>query len=182
MIFVAILSKTKRMIMRKIWLLIPIMIGLLGSGCAKEAAGVASPANKVRFQSVPQEKAIILQSGKEKEACAICGMHLPTFYKTNHVAQTKDGTKQYCSLHCVVYDNEINKTDLANLKVVDAHTLKMIDALKAYYVVGSKKPATMSRISKYAFATKAEAEAFAKENGGKVMAFYDAYDVAKKDF
>ncbi len=157
------------------------LIVLLG-GCAEDTTLVKSGINKVRFQSVSPEKAILLQSGKEKTSCAICGMHLPTFYKTNYAADTKKGTKQYCSLHCVVHDNEVNKTDLTNLRVVDTNSLKMIPALKAYYVVGSSKAATMSRVSKYAFGKKSEADAFAKAFGGKVMKFYDAYDVAKKDF
>jgi len=137
-----------------------------------------------RFQSVPESKAHILQKGEHKSSCSICGMHLASFYKTNHVATTFVGnkTKQYCSLHCVVHDNELNKTDLTNLRVVDTHTLKFIPALKAYYVVGSSKPATMSKVSKYAFANKHDAKAFQKKFGGEIMKFYDAYNVAIKDF
>jgi hypothetical protein len=149
---------------------------LFFSGC------VSSTLNKVRYQSVSVDQATILQSGKDKESCAICGMHLPTFYKTNHVGDTKDGVKQYCSLHCVVKDNEFNKTDLTNLRVVDTKSLKFIPVLKAFYVVGSSKKGTMSRVSKYAFAKKEDADNFAKEFGGKVMKFYDAYDEATKDF
>ena len=136
-----------------------------------------------RFQSVPLSKAHLVQKGEKRTTCAICGMNLPQFYKTNHVATLKDGSKrQYCSLHCVVHDNEINKTDLINLKVVDAKTLKLIPAQNAYYVVGSNKPGTMSRVSKYAFAKKSDAQAFAKANGGEIMKFYDAYRIATKDF
>jgi nitrous oxide reductase accessory protein NosL len=150
------------------------------NGCAKDS--LQTKQNRVMFQSVPVDKAIIMQKGKDAQSCAICGMNLPKFYKTNHVATTKNGLKQYCSLHCLVHDNEINKTDLSNVKVVDTNTLQFIDAMNAYYVVGSSKPATMSKTSKYAFATKEAAEKFAKANGGKVMKFYDAYDIAIKDF
>ncbi len=149
---------------------------LLFSGC------VSSTINKVRYQSVSVDQAKILQSGKNKDSCAICGMNLPSFYKTNYVGDTKDGVKQYCSLHCVVKDNEFNKTDLSNLRVVDANSLKFIPVLKAFYVVGSSKKGTMSHVSKYAFAKKEDADNFAKEFGGKVMKFYDAYDEATKDF
>jgi len=168
--------------MKNIILFIAVMVLSLMSGCAKDASSMKMQMGKERFQTVSLEKAVLLQVGKEKRSCAICGMHLPTFYKTNHAADTKKGTKQYCSLHCVVSDNEINKTDLKNLRVVDTNSLKMIDALHAFYVVGSAKPATMSRVSKYAFGKKSEADAFAKAFGGEVMKFYDAYDVAKKDF
>lgn len=169
--------------MKKQFILILGITALLLTACAKEAASSKQMSfSKVRFQSVPAKEAVLQQSGENKTSCAICGMHLPTFYKTNHAADTKTGVKQYCSLHCVVKDNEINKTDLSNLRVVDTNSLKFIPALYAFYVVGSKKPGTMSRVSKYAFSSKKAAEKFALENGGKVMGFYDAYDVAKKDF
>jgi len=165
--------------MQRFWLTLLLILGLLLSGCGDPAPKQMGK----RFQSVPKAKAKLVQKGPHKSSCAICGMNLPTFYKTNHAATLKDGSKrQYCSLHCVVHDNEINKTDLINLTVVDAKTLKFIPALHAYYVVGSNKPATMSRTSKYAFAKASDAKAFAKANGGKVMKFYDAYAVATKDF
>ena len=159
-----------------------LSIAFIFAGCASQTSHVKSTVNKVNFQSVPLQKATLLQTGKNKTSCAVCGMSLPMFYKTNHAADTKYGVRQYCSLHCVVHDNELNKTDLKNLRVVDTVSLKFIPALNAYYIVGSSKPATMSRVSKYAFAQKSQAEAFAKKFGGKVMKFYDAYDVATKDF
>ncbi len=165
--------------MRQLFAILAIA-GLLFSGCSNSEPKKMQS----RFQSVPESKAVILQKGEHRESCAICGMHLATFYKTNHVATMKKtgAKKQYCSLHCVVHDNELNKTDMYNLKVVDAHTLKFIPADKAYYVVGSSKPATMSRTSKYAFARHSDAKAFAKKYAGTIMKFYDAYNVAIKDF
>ncbi len=157
-----------------------LLSALLWSGCGAKNRHMLQ--KQQRFQSVPPQKAIILQKGEHRTSCAICGMNLPAWYKTNHAAHTKYGTRQYCSLHCLVHDNELNKTDLSNVMVVDTVTLKFIPALKAYYVVGSSKPGTMSKISKYAFGSKADAEAFAKKHGGKVMGFYEAYDIAIKDF
>ncbi len=151
-------------------------------GCAGGTATNQINIKKTRFQSASIEKVILLQTTKDKTSCAICGMSLPTFYKTNHVADTKMGIKQYCSIHCVMHDNELNKTNLKNLRVVDTNSLEFIPALKAYYVVGSSKPATMSRVSKYAFSKKSEATTFAKKFGGKIVKFYKAYDEATKDF
>ncbi len=165
--------------MRIVFLILSILI--LG-GCATGSKEIKTDKSISSFQSVDPQKAIILQKGKNRYSCAICGMNLPTFYKTNHAANTKDGEKQYCSLHCLVYDNEINHTDLMDVKVVDTNTLQFIPALKAYYVTGSKMPATMSKVSKYAFSKKEAADDFAKKYGGKVMKFYDAYDIAIKDF
>jgi hypothetical protein len=133
---------------------------------------------KPRFQSVDANKTLLFQTGINKDSCAICGMHLPTFYKTSHTSDTKNGPKQYCSLHCVVADTSF----FENLQVIDINSLKYIPVTKAFYVVGSKKPATMSHISKYAFGIKQEAKKFAKEFGGKVIDFDGAYSEAKKDF
>ena len=167
--------------MKNITLLASIFAALLFVGCTNGSTA-APKSSKARFQTVPAGQATLVQTGKDKESCVICGMNLPTFYKTSHAAETKTGTKrQYCSLHCVVEDNEINKTDLVNVKVVDTNSLKFISVYKAFYVVGSSKPGTMTRTSKYAFAKKSEAETFAKEFGGKVMNFNDTYTASMKD-
>ncbi len=134
------------------------------------------------FQTVPFDKATLLQKGKEKASCPVCGMKLPMFYKTNHAAKFHDHDKQYCSIHCLAEDLNINKSPLTDLKVVDTKTLKFIDAKTAFYVVGSKKSATMSRVSKYAFGKKADAETFVKRYGGKITSFDEALKVAMKDF
>ena len=167
--------------MKNITLLASIVAALLFVGCT-DSSTTTPKSSKARFQTVPAGQATLVQIGKDRESCVICGMNLPTFYKTSHAAETKTGTKrQYCSLHCVVEDNEINKTDLVNVKVVDTNSLKFIPAQKAFYVVGSSKPGTMTRTSKYAFAKKSEANAFAKKFGGKVMNFHDTYSSSMKD-
>ncbi len=145
---------------------------------------IVANADKVMkmFQSVNPSEATLVQTNKTKKFCPICGMTLPMFYKTNHSATHNEEAKQYCSIHCVVEDREINKSDLKDIKVVDVTSLKFISADKATYVVGSKKKGTMSMVSKYAFANKADADKFAKEFGGKTMNYSEAYAEAKKDF
>ncbi len=167
--------------MKSITLISTLVATLLLVGCT-DSSTTTPKSSKAMFQSVSPQQAKLLQTGKEKESCPICGMHLQKFYKTNHAGKTKDGTKQYCSLHCVVDDNELKKTDIKDLKAIDANSLKFIPAHKATYVVGSSKPGTMSRTSKYAFAKKSEAEAFAKKFGGKVTNLDGAYTSAMKDF
>lgn len=140
------------------------------------------------FQSVPQDKAELLQKGESKEYCPSCGMYLPKFYKTNHAAQLKDGTVyQFCSIHCLVEEMEFTnlkgkKGTIKEIMVVDVPSLKFTDAKKAYYVIGSDKPGTMSMVSTYAFKNRADAEKFAKENGGKVTDFEKAYAATLNDF
>ena len=137
--------------------------------CGAKMTGKKMP---TRFQAVSPDKAVILQEGESKMFCPKCGMTLPMFYKTNHAAQVDGKTEQYCSMHCLA-ETMANDTKVTDLKVVDNTTLKFIDATKATYVFGSSKAGTMSMTSKYAFENKANAEAFAKEFGGKVMNFDD---------
>ena len=65
---------------------------LFGAG-ANEQAGKMKP----MFQSVDPSKATLIGSGEDKEYCAVCGMNLVKFYKTNHVWNGK----QVASLHCL---------------------------------------------------------------------------------
>jgi len=156
------------------------------SGCSTKEVAVKQVHKHMQmskmFQSVPMDKAVILQDGKDKLSCTNCGMRLPMFYKTNHVATVAGDTKQYCSIHCLSEDKEVKKLDIKDIKVVDTNSLKFIEAKSAFYVVGSSKKGTMSMVSKYAFSSKSQAQSFAKENGGKVMSFEDAIKVALKDF
>lgn len=153
-----------------------------GGKCAASMKASDAPKTvRKMFQSVSKDKAMLVQSGKEKASCVKCGMHLPMFFKTNHVTTVAGKAKQYCSIHCLA---EVLQSGAAlkDIKVVDTNHLKFIDATKASYVVGSRKKGTMSRVSKYAFSSKTEAEAFAKEYGGEVVGFKAALKVAKDDF
>ncbi len=145
---------------------------------------IVANADKVMkmFQTVSPSEATLVQTNKTKKFCPICGMTLPMFYKTNHSATNDGKVKQYCSIHCVVEDSEMDTSDLKDIKVVDVTSLKFIAADSATYVVGSKKKGTMSMVSKYAFANKSDAEKFTKEFGGKTMSFSEAFNEAKKDF
>jgi nitrous oxide reductase accessory protein NosL len=148
----------------------------MGDPATKEME-VNKPKKMKMYQSVDPKKAQILQKGKNKMFCPLCGMTLPLFYKTNHVATHKGIQKQYCSIHCLAND-KANGTQVENIRVVDNTSLKFIDATKAFYVVGSSKKGTMSMVSKYAFGTKEAANAFAKEFGGEIKSFQEALKIA----
>ena len=142
----------------------------------------------VMFQSVEADKATLLQKGSSKEYCPNCGMNLIKYYKTSHAVTFKDGTsRQFCSLHCLVDESEMGflrdkKELIAQILVADVDSLKMVDAKKAFYVIGSKIKGTMSGNSQYAFATKAGADAFMAQNGGKLASYDEAYSTSLKDF
>jgi len=154
----------------KIKLLSAVAIGLLlFAGCASENSKI-SKKMPTRFQSVKMSDASLLQEGKQKMFCPSCGMNLPMFYKTNHAADIDGKKYQFCSVHCLAETMNKGKK-VEHIQVVDNTSLKFIDASKAWYVVGSSKAGTMSKVSKYAFAKKENAEKFAKEFSGKVMNF-----------
>jgi hypothetical protein len=132
------------------------------------------------YRAVPFSKATLLKSGDQKLYCSVCGMTLPMFYRTNHAADHDHIHDQYCSITCMIEDGVVNGKKLSNFRVVDNTTLKFILSKDAYFVVGSKKPGTMSMVSKYAFGTQEAAIKFQKENGGKFMRFEQLVEFVKK--
>lgn len=156
--------------------LLVMSISAVASGHGKEA----HMEKKMRYQAVPMQKATIVQEGEAKNYCPVCGMTLPMFYKTNHAASHKGHNKQYCSVHCMIEDKEVNGKELSAEKVVDTKSLKFVDAKKAYYVVGSSKPGTMTMKSKYGFENKADAKAFQEANGGELKSYDEVYAEVSK--
>ncbi|WP_052502665.1 nitrous oxide reductase accessory protein NosL [Halarcobacter anaerophilus] len=81
---------------------------------------------------------------------------------------------------CLAKDNEEYGIDLDNIEAVDYNSLKRVNAKKAFFVVGSKIKAKISKTSKLAFEKEEDAKKFIKQNGGKLMSFDEAFDLAKK--
>ncbi len=173
--------------MKKLWLIAALAVAMVAS---LQAQGMGQGMNKgmghgkmmpKNFRMVPMDKAQILQKGEAKMFCPKCGMTLPMFYRTNHAAKVNGKMEQFCSIHCLVEEMKSGKK-VTDVQVVDNSTLKFIPAEKAWYVVGSSKPATMSKVSKYAFGTKEAAEKFAKEYGGKVMPYAEVLKMVEANF
>ncbi len=148
-------------------------------GAKKGGHNHGTSANKELFQSVPKDKAVLMQ---ESTNGVVCGMNLNTYFKTNHHAMLDGKIRQYCSLHCLAEDLLIKKLPLEEIHVVDVTSLQFIDAYKAHYVVGSRMKGTMSEKSKYAFASMEDAKAFASKYGGAIQTFHEALQSAGEDF
>lgn len=154
------------------------IVGLLVIGCG---AGKSMAKPSGMFQSVSEKEAVLVQDSKDKKHCVRCGMNLVKFYKTSHSMKHDGKNQQYCSIHCLQeHVNSGAKIDTP--KVVDVTSLKFIDVNRAYYVVGSKKRGTMSRISKYAFSNESDAKEFQSNFDGEIMNFEGALEKAKIDF
>ncbi len=145
------------------------------------AIGLSAAQMPKNYRAVPMDKATLVKQGKEKMYCSVCGMTLPMFYRTNHAADHDGKHDQYCSITCAIEDMVVNHKKLTNFRVVDNTTLKLIPSKDAFFIVGSKKPGTMSNISKYAFGTKEAALKFQKENGGELMNFEQVVALVKKN-
>ena len=65
--------------------------------------------------------------------------------------------------------------------MADYDKKNLIDAEKAYWVIGGNKPGVMTKTGKWAFADKKDAEAFIKEHGGKLANFDDAMKTTYED-
>jgi nitrous oxide reductase accessory protein NosL len=137
--------------------------------------------NAAHFSKVASVEPILVQKGKEKQWCPVCGMSLKAFYKTSHTAKLADETpRHYCSMRCLSVDMQEHTLDTNHVKVVDAKTEKLIDATTAFYVVGSKVPGTMAKVSKLAFKNQTDAQEFAQKYKGKVVDFASALSMAQK--
>jgi len=120
---------------------------------------------------------------KEGPSCKYCGMDRARFASSRMVVEYDDGSKlSACSLHCVAVDlaNQIDKTPVA-IRVADFGTQALVDAEKAVWVLGGSKPGVMTKRAKWAFADKAAAEAFVKENEGAPATFDEVARGAYQD-
>lgn len=117
---------------------------------------------------------------KNAPACKYCGMDREKFAHSRTLVTYDDGTQfGACSIHCMAVDLAVNidKTP-TKIEVGDYNSKELIDAEKAFWVLGGSKPGVMTKQAKWAFAKKEEADAFIKENGGTPATFDEAMKAA----
>jgi len=129
---------------------------------------------------------VCLSAEKKVEApadCKHCGMNRTTFGYSRMVVTYKDGGSiGTCSINCVVIDMKANKgKEVKSFQVGDYDSKKLINARTATWVIGGKKQGVMTPVAKWAFADKKAAEAFVKENGGKLATFDDVLKTSEKE-
>ncbi len=115
----------------------------------------------------------------DKGNCPNCGMMLNMWARTRHAFSNSEGDFETCSIHCVA-DMSMKAGEAPN-NVRSALYLapeKMVPAEKAFYVVGSSAPGTMTTKSKLAFASEKEAQDFVVAKGGTVSGFSAAFEMA----
>ncbi len=115
--------------------------------------------------------------------CKYCGMNREKFSFSRVLIEYDDGTViGLCSIHCAAVDlaNNIDRTPIS-IKVGDYNSRKLIDAEKAFWVIGGAKPGVMTKQPKWAFAKEEDAKTFVKENGGTLATFDQVMKAAYDD-
>jgi copper chaperone NosL len=117
---------------------------------------------------------------KQSPSCKYCGMDRQKFDFSRMLIEYDDGTSTgVCSLHCAAVELAMNMDKTPkSIKAADLGTKNLIDAEKAYWVIGGSKMGVMTRRGKWAFEKKDDAEAFIKTNGGTLTSFDDAIKAA----
>ena len=114
--------------------------------------------------------------------CDNCGMDRNQYARTRYEFITAKGRSYTCSLACLAGLSLKLKMEPRDVKAADyLHPQKMLAADKAFYVIGSKAPGTMTGVSKIALSDKKGAVAFAAQYGGRVIRFKEALAAARKE-
>ncbi len=115
--------------------------------------------------------------------CKYCGMNRKHFAHSRMVVNHKDGTSVgTCSINCTASDyiKALDDSPIS-LQVGDYLTHKLIDAHRAYWVIGGNVRGVMTENAKWAFEKKTDAEAFIKTNGGKNATFDEVMKASYED-
>lgn len=116
-------------------------------------------------------------------SCPFCGMDRQKFAHSRAFVEYDDGTiLGTCSIHCAAVDMavHIDKTPV-RIWVGDYKSKELIDAEKAFWVMGGNKMGVMTKRAKWAFGTRDAADRFVKEEGGKLVSFEDAMKASFED-
>lgn len=117
------------------------------------------------------------------QSCRYCGMDREKFAHSRMMVEYDDGSAVgTCSIHCLATElaNSIDKAP-AKILVGDYNTKELIDAEAAVWVLGGDKAGVMTSRPKWAFAKKADAEAFIAANKGQTAGFEEAIKAAYED-
>lgn len=119
----------------------------------------------------------------EHRSCTRCGMDRKSYgYSRMLIRYQDDGQTGICSLHCAVVEVDANKgRAVKSILVADLDTRILIDADKAFWVMGGKKRGVMTQLPKWAFGTEAAASSFIASHGGTVASWAEAQAAAREE-
>jgi copper chaperone NosL len=166
------------------YLVMAILLLAVAAGGIAVAGGHEPPAcdccakGKQTVATAPTAKA-----PESDTSCKYCGMDREKFAHSRMLIEYNDGTTAaVCSLRCAAVEliNTIDRIPRA-IRVGDYATRRLIDAEQAVWVIGGSRPGVMTGNPKWAFAGRDAAEAFIRENGGRLATFDEAMAAACGD-
>lgn len=115
--------------------------------------------------------------------CAKCGMFRKAFGYSRMLVQFEDGGEiGVCSVHCAVLALKANQgRKVKALLVADRGTRELLEAEKAIWTMGGKKPGVMTNLPKWAFGSREAAEEFVRVNGGEIVAWEDVWRIVTEE-
>ena len=115
--------------------------------------------------------------------CPYCGMDRAKFAHSRMLTDYEDGVSLgFCSIRCTAVNMALFIDKVPTYYGVgDFNTKKLIDAEKAYWVIGGDQMGVMTKRAKWAFEKKSDAEAFTKAHGGKLASFEEAMEATYAD-
>lgn len=111
--------------------------------------------------------------------CPYCGMVRKAWSHSRHlIVYDDDSVDGTCSLHCAAISLSLNmdrgpRTIYAGDAGAEAEVKPLADTAQMTYVINPAKMGTMTKVSKWAYADKAMAEAAAAEAEGTSMVGFD---------
>ena len=120
---------------------------------------------------------------KEVPFCKYCGMDRDQLSHSRMFVVYDEGSSVgTCSIHCVAIELILDIDKMPrSLQVGDYNSKKLIDAEKAFWVIGGKKPGVMTKKAKWAFKNKTDAKKFIAKNGGTLSTFDEAMKATYED-
>jgi copper chaperone NosL len=116
-------------------------------------------------------------------SCIHCGMDRKAYGFSRMLVQYEDGASVgVCSLRCAVVELDSNpRRAVKAILAADRTERILIDAEKAAWVMGGVKRGVMTSRPKWAFSSKAAAEAFIENYGGTIVMWSEALAAARED-
>ena len=115
--------------------------------------------------------------------CTNCGMDRKAYGFSRMLLRFDNGTEVgVCSLHCAAVEMESKKDSKpGSILVADRDTRTLIRAEQAVWVAGGNKRGVMTDHPSWAFSTKASADTFISEYGGRLATWQDVLAEAQKE-
>ncbi|GAM09724.1 nosL protein [Geobacter sp. OR-1] len=120
---------------------------------------------------------------EKHRSCSHCGMDRKAYGYSRMLIIYADGSQTgICSLHCAVTElKTYPDKKAASLLVADRNNHELLDATKAFWVMGGRKRGVMTANPAWAFASQQEAQSFVHDYGGRLSSWDEVSAAAIKE-